>query len=44
MGTDIQGLKRGLYFAKKEDAIAAKAMLPFKQEEAVPARAHFPID
>ena len=34
-GTDIQGFKRGLCFATKEDAIAAaKAMLPFKQEEA----------
>ncbi len=34
-GTDIQGFKRGLYFATKEDAItAAKAMIPFKQEEA----------
>ena len=34
-GTDIHGFKRGLYFATKEDAIAAaKAMLPFKQEEA----------
>ena len=32
---DMRWLKRGLCFAKKEDAIAAaKAMLPFKQEEA----------
>ena len=35
-GTDIQGFKRGLYFATKEDAItAAKAMMPFKQQEEV---------
>ena len=32
---DMRWLKRGLCFAKKEDAIAAaKAMMPFKQEEA----------
>ena len=31
--TDIQGFKRGLYFATKEDAIAAaKAMMPIKGE------------
>ena len=32
-GTDIHGFKRGLYFATKEDAIAAaKAMLPIKEK------------
>ena len=34
-GTEVRLLKRGLYFATKEDAIAAaKAMLPIKGEEA----------